>query len=139
MFYLSKRGRQQENPLWPPTFQLLGVDQHEIKTIATLMGQKVIVGTQQIFLDFVVITLEKKEYHALLGRGWLVTTKATHNQKRNTQSIESEGRKYIIDLKNQSVSQGLALDSEGEDFEGMELDEEGVLRLGECSDGDKFP
>lgn len=27
----------------------------------------------------------------------------------------------------------MALDSEGEDYEGMELDNEGLLRLGECS------
>ena len=65
--------------LWPPTFQLVGADQHGIKSIGTLMGQKVIVGTQQFFLDFVVITLEKKGYDALLGRGWLVAAKATHN------------------------------------------------------------
>ena len=65
------------------------------------MGQKVVIGTQQFFLDFVLITLEKKGYDtALLGRGWLVTAKATHNWQRNTLSIESEGRKYIIDLKN---------------------------------------
>ena len=61
-----------------------------------------------------VIILEKKGYDALLGRGWLVIAKATHNWKRNTLSIESEGRKYIIDLKNQSISQDMASDSEGE-------------------------
>lgn len=49
-------------------------------------------------------------------------------------SIETEGRKYITNLRNQSVSQDLALDSEGENYEGMEPNEEGVLRLGECSD-----
>ena len=100
------------------------------------MGQKVIVGTQQFFLNFVVITLEKKGYDALLGRGWLVATKATHNWKRNTLSIESEGRKYIKDLKNRSVSQDLASDSKGEDYGGMELDEEGVLRFRECLEDD---
>ena len=99
------------------------------------MGQKVIVGTQQFFLDFVVVTLEKKGYDALLGRGWLVAAKATQNWKWNTLAIESEDRKYIIDLKNQSVSQDLASDSEGEDYGGMEPDE-GVLRLGECSEDD---
>ena len=67
--------------LWPPTFQLVGVDQHGIKSIGMLMGQKVIVGTQPFLLDFVVITLEKKGYDALLGRGWLVAAKATHNWK----------------------------------------------------------
>lgn len=64
------------------------------------MGQKVVIDTQQFFLDFVVITLEKKGYDALLERGWLVTMKATHNWKRNTLSIESEGKKYTIDLRN---------------------------------------
>ena len=66
----------------------------------------------------------------------MVVAKATHNWKQNTLSIESEGRKYIIDLKNQSVSQDLASDSEGEDYVGMEPDEEDVLRLGEFSEDD---
>ena len=56
-----------------------GADQHGIKSIRTLMGQKLVVGMQQFFLDFVLITLEKKGYDALLGRGWLVVAKATHN------------------------------------------------------------
>ena len=86
--------------LWPPKFQLVGADQHSIKPIGTLIGQKIIIGTQQFILDFVVITLEKKGYDALLGRGWLVVARATHNRKRNTLTIESEGRKYTIDLKN---------------------------------------
>ena len=43
------------------------------------MGQKVIVGTQQFFLDFVVIILEKKGYDALLGRERLMLAKANHN------------------------------------------------------------
>jgi len=51
------------------------------------MGQKVVTGTQQFFLDLVVITLEKKTYDALLGRGWLVTEKANHNWKKNTPTI----------------------------------------------------
>lgn len=32
--------------LWPPTFHLVGVDQLGIKPLGTLMGQKVIMGTQ---------------------------------------------------------------------------------------------
>ena len=67
--------------LWPPTFQLVGANKHKIKPIGTLMGQKVVIGMQQFFLDFVVITLEKKVYDALRGRGWLVTVKDTHNWK----------------------------------------------------------
>lgn len=43
------------------------------------MGQKIIVGTQQFFMDFVVIALDKKGYDALLGTRWLVAAKATHN------------------------------------------------------------
>lgn len=54
--------------LWPPTFQLVGADQHGIRHIGMLMGQKVVIDTQQFFLDFVVINLEKNEYNALLGR-----------------------------------------------------------------------
>lgn len=65
--------------LWPSTFQLVGADQHGIKSIGTLMGQKVIVGMHQFFLDFVVITLEKKGYDPYSGRGWLVVAKASHN------------------------------------------------------------
>ena len=56
----------------PPTFQLVGIDQHEIKPIGTLTGQKAIIGTQHFLLDFIIITLEKKGYDVLLGRGWLV-------------------------------------------------------------------
>lgn len=55
---------------------------------------------------------------------------------RKTLSIESEGKKYIIDLQNQVVSQEVASDSwseMGEDGE-MEPNEEGVLRLGNCSE-----
>ena len=96
-----------------------------------MIGQKVIIGTQQFILGFVVITLEKKGYDALLGRGWLVVAKATHNWKWNTLTIESEGKKYTIDLKNHTVSQELASDSEEEEYEGMEPNEEGVLKLGE--------
>ena len=77
--------------LWPPNFQLVGADQHGIKLIGTLIGQKVIIGTQQFVLDFVVITLEKKGYDASVGRGWLVVAKANDNWKQNTLSIESEG------------------------------------------------
>ena len=94
------------------------------------------VGTQQFFMEFVVITLEKKGYDTLLGKGWLVVAKATHNWKQNTLSIESKGIKYIIDLRNQSVSQDLASNFEGEDYEGMEPDEEGVFQLEECSEDD---
>ena len=61
------------------------------------MGQKVVIETQQFFLDFVVIALEKG-YDALLGGGWLISAKANHNQKKNTLSIEYNGKKYKIDL-----------------------------------------
>lgn len=125
--------------LWPTTFHLVGANQHGIKPIGTLMGQKVTIGTQQFFLDFMVISLERKGYDALLGRGWLIMAKADHNWKKNTLSIESDGKKYIIDLRNQVVSQEVASDSGSEkdtpeeDGE-MEPDEEGVLCLGNCSE-----
>ena len=75
------------------------------------MAQEVIVGTQQFFLDNVVITLEKKGYNALLGRGWLIKKKDSHNWKKNTLFIERNGKKYVIDLRSQIVSQELSLDS----------------------------
>lgn len=54
--------------LWPPTFQLLIVDQHGIKPLGTLMAQPVTIGTQPFLLDFVVIPLKIKGYDAVLGR-----------------------------------------------------------------------
>lgn len=46
--------------IWLPTFQLVGADQHGIKVLGVLMGQKVIIGTQAFLLSFVVISLRKK-------------------------------------------------------------------------------
>lgn len=65
--------------LWPPTFNLLGADQHGIKPLGMLMAQQVTVGAQPFVLDFVVIPLKQKGYDAILGRGWLVAAKANHN------------------------------------------------------------
>lgn len=65
--------------LWPPTFNLVGADQHNIKPINTLMAPQVTIGTHPFVLDFVVIPLKKKGYNAILGRGWLVTAKVNHN------------------------------------------------------------
>lgn len=80
------------------------------------MVLKVIIGTQPFFVDFVFIPLEKKAYDALLGRGWLIAAQTNHNWKKNTLCIESEGQKYVIDLKNQPVSEELAsLDSDSYD------------------------
>lgn len=45
--------------LGKPTFHLVSADQHGIKPLGTLMAQKVVVGTQHFFLDFVVIPLER--------------------------------------------------------------------------------
>lgn len=56
--------------LWPPRFHLVGANQHDIKPLGMLMAQKVVVGTQHFFLDFVVIPLERKAYDTLLIRGW---------------------------------------------------------------------
>ena len=129
--------------LWPPTFQLVGADQHGIKPLGTLMAQKVTIGTQQFLLNFVVIPLQRKAYDALLGRGWLIAAKANHNWKRNTLSIENNGRKYVIDLKNQAVSEELA--SSGSESDGgesdvdegrkaMEPNTKGILELESCSE-----
>lgn len=43
--------------LWLPTFHLVGVDQHDFKPLGTLMAQKVTIGTQCLFLDFIFIQL----------------------------------------------------------------------------------
>lgn len=125
--------------LWPPTFHLVGADQHGIRPLGILMEQKVSIGTQLFLLNFVVIPMEKKAYDALLGRGWLIAAKATHNWKRNTLSIENRGRKYTIDLKNQAVSEDLASsasdsrgDSDDDERKTMEPNEEGVLEIGSC-------
>lgn len=94
--------------LWSSTFYLVGVDKHGIKPLVILMAQQAMIGTQQFILDSIVIPLQKRVYDALLGRDWLITAKASHNWKCSTLSIESEGRKYIIDLRNQAVSEELA-------------------------------
>ena len=65
--------------LWSLTFHLIEVDLHGIKPHGTLMAQKVTVGTQHFFLDFVVISLAKRGYDALLGRERLITVKDDHN------------------------------------------------------------
>lgn len=112
------------------------------------MAQPVTIGTQPFLLDFVVIPLKKKGYDAILGRGWLVTTKVNHNWKKNTLSMEKGGQKYIIDLRTQVIDEELASsDSDSEDsnswewdsYEGkdkMEPNDEGVLELDGCSEDD---
>ena len=107
------------------------------------MAQPVTIGTQPFLIDFVVIPLKRREYDAILGRGWLVQAKVKHDWKRNTLSMECGGIRCIIDLHTQMVGEETASsDSEGEgesDDEGkkrMELDEEGVLRLGGSTDDD---
>ena len=117
--------------LWPPNFQLLTTDQHNIKPLGILMAQPVTIGTQPFLLDFVVIPLKRKGYDTILGRGWLIQAKVKHNWKKNTLSLESKGRKFI-DLNTQMVGEeALSSDSEEED-EGrqcIEPDQEGVLQL----------
>ena len=122
--------------LWPPAFQLLTADQHGIKPLGILKAQPVTVGTQPFLLDFVVIPLKRKGYDAILGRDWLVQAKVKHDWKRNTLSMEREGKRFIIDLHTQMVGEEAASsDSESDresDDEGkrrMEPDEGGVLRL----------
>lgn len=110
------------------------------------MAQQVTMATQPFVLDFVVIPLKKKGYDAILGRGWLVKAKVNHNWK-NTLSMEKDGRKYVIDLMNQAVTEELASDSESKDlnrwewdsYEGrdnMEPNNEGVFELDGCSEDD---
>lgn len=70
-----------------------------------------------------------------------MVAKAYQNYKRNTFSIESNERKYVIDIRNQAVSEDLA--SSDSEFEGgFRMDEEretikpndeGILDLQECS------
>jgi len=67
------------------------------------MAQKVTIGTQCFFLDFVVISLEKKAYDVLVGRNWLIAGKVNHILKQNTLSIESKWVKYVINLRNQAM------------------------------------
>lgn len=119
----------------------MGADQHGIKPLVTWMEHKVTIGTQLFFLDFVVILLQKKVYEALLGREWLITVKVDYNWKHNVLSIESQGRKYVIDLRTQVVSEELASsDSEPKDRE-WSIEEgrerikhidEGVSELEDC-------
>ena len=106
------------------------------------MAQPVTIGTQPFLLNFVVIPL-KRRYGAILGRWWLVQAKVKLDWKWNTLSMEKGGRRFIIDLHTQMVGEELvSSDSEGKgenDDEGkkrMELDEEGVLRLGRLTDDD---
>ncbi len=117
--------------------QLLTADQHSIKPLGVLMAQPVTIGTQSFLLDFVVISLKRRGYDAILGRGWLVQARVKHDWKKNTLSMERRGRRFIIDLHTQMVDEVASLDSKGEgggDDEGkkrMEANEEGVLRLEE--------
>ena len=53
--------------LWPPTFQLLTIDQHGIKPLGILMAQPITIGTQPFLLNFVVILLKRRGYDAVLG------------------------------------------------------------------------
>lgn len=110
------------------------------------MVQKFSIGTQHLFLNFVVIPLEKVVYGALLRRGWLIAAKVNHNWKRNTPCIKSEGRKYVVDLKNQAICEELASFDLGSDdsndyewgFEDrkrrMEPNDEGLSELVGCSE-----
>lgn len=134
--------------LWPPTFNLVGADQHGIKPLGLLMAQQVTIGTQPFLLDFVVIPLKKKGYDAILGRAWLINARVNHNWKKNTLSMQKGGQKYTIDLHTQDVGEELASsDSDSEDSnkgEGgpdeskgknaMEPNSEGVLELEGCSE-----
>lgn len=83
------------------------------------MAQKVTIGMQHFFLDFIVVPLEKNTYNALLGRGWLITAKGNPNWKKKPFSIENDGRKYDNDCWNYVVSQELISGSklEGRYFE----------------------
>ena len=77
-------GRLGQSTLWPPTFQLLMVDQHGIKPLGVLTTQPMMIGTQPFLLDFVVIPMKRKGYDAILGQGWLIQAKVKHDWKKNT-------------------------------------------------------
>ena len=105
--------------LWPPKFQLLTADQHDIKPLGIMMAQPVTIGTQSFLLDFVVILLKRKGYDAILGRGWLIQARVRHDWKKNTLSLESKGRRFVIDLHTQMVDEeALTSYSEEEEDEG---------------------
>lgn len=60
--------------------------------------------------------------------------KANHTWKRNTLSIENEGRKYVIDLRKQEVSEELT--SSDSEFEGGKLGmDEGRKDIGAMTKG----
>ena len=80
------------------------------------MEQPVTIGTQSFLHDFIVIPLKRRGYDVILGRGWLVQAKVKHDWKKNTLSMESKGRKFIIDLHTQIVGEeALSSDLEEED------------------------
>lgn len=56
-----------KSKLWPSTFHLVGANQHGIKSLGTLMEKKVMIGTQQFFLDFVFRYRRSRTMHSLGG------------------------------------------------------------------------
>lgn len=127
--------------LWPPTFNLLGADQHGIKPLGTLVVQQVTIRTRPFTLDFVVIPLKRKEYDTVLRREWLVMAKENHNWKKYTFSFEKGGRKFVMDLKMQMLGEEIASSSNSESDEGgdegkrsMEPNDKGVLELEDDTD-----
>ena len=77
--------------LWPPTFQLVDVDQHGIKPIKTLMAQWVMIGTHPFIWNSMVIPLKRKGYDIILKRGWLLQVRLNHDWNRNIFSMERSG------------------------------------------------
>lgn len=84
------------------------------------MAQPVTIGTQSFLLDFVVIPLKRRGYDAILGRGWLVQTRVKHDWKKNTLSIKSRGRRFIIDLHTQMVGEEVVSSNSEEEAEGKQ-------------------
>ena len=80
-----------------------------------------------------MIPLKRRGYDAILGRGSLIQDKAKHDWKKNTLSLESKGRKYVIDLHTQMVEEEAPSsdfeEEEDERNQNMEPDQEGILRL----------
>lgn len=81
------------------------------------------INTHYFFLNFIVIPLGKA-YDTLHERGWLISAKLNHNEKRNTLSIESEGWKNVINLRSQGMRRELTSSDSKFDEGDFEMNEQ---------------
>lgn len=78
----------------------------------------------------------------IYGQGWLIAIEVDHNWKKNTLPNKNKGKKYIFDLRNQSLSEEAAssYSSKSDSRKGrskkveghMALNIEGILDLQPC-------